>query len=112
MHQSIKNGNFEKSLKIGKNSLRKFLRATYNSYYSVNYVITNADIDKFVSSITKVDGFPFTEDELTVFLTVCENVSFEKEGLEKRSRKTFEKYSSFFDGFKLYIEGDKWEEEV
>jgi len=110
MHQSIQKGNFEKSLKIGKNLLRKYLRATYNSYYSVNYVITNSDIEIFVSSITKVERFPFSEEKLTDFLTTCESASFEKEGLEKRSRKTFEMYSKVFDRFKRYIEGE--EEEV
>jgi len=50
MHQSVKNEKFEKSLKIGKNLLRKFLHATYNSYYSVNYAITSADIEKFICS--------------------------------------------------------------
>lgn len=109
MHQSIKGENFEKSLKIGKNLLRKFIRATYNSYYSVNYAITNADIEKFVGSITKVEGFPFSEDELTNFLTTCENTSFEKDGIEKRSKKTFEMYSLILERFKRYLEGDRGE---
>ena len=109
MHQSVKNEEFEKSLKIGKNLLRKFLHATYNSYYSVNYIITSADIEKFVSSISKVEGFPFSDDELTDFLTTCKNISFEEEGVEKRSKETFEKYSLIFDMFKRYVEGEEEE---
>ena len=109
MHQSIKGENFEKSLKIGKNLLRKFIRATYNSYYSVNYAITKVDIEKFVGSITKVEGFPLSGEELINFLATCENLSFEKEGVEKRSRETFENYSILFDRFKRYVEGDTGE---
>jgi hypothetical protein len=106
MHQSIKNKKFENSLKIGKSLLRRFLHATYNSYYSVNYSITRADINRFIESISKVEGFPFSDKELTDFLATCENVSFEPESVEKRSREIFEQYSTIFDKFKRYIEGD------
>ena len=112
MHQFIKKEEFEKSLKIGKNLLRKFIRATYNSYYSVNYAITKVDIEKFVGSITKVEGFPFSGDELINFLAACENLSFEKEGVEKQSRETFENYSILFDRFKRYVEGNMDTEEI
>ena len=105
MYQAIKDGNFKNSLKIGKNLFKKFLRATYNSYYSVNYAITSNDIYKFIESISELEGFPFSNGELKSFLTTCDSISFEQEGLEKRSRKIFEKYSRIFDKFKLYIEG-------
>lgn len=104
MHQAIKNGYFENSLKIGKNSLNKFLHATYNSYYSVNYAITSTDILRFIESISDVENFPFSNGELKSFFTTCKNISFEKEGVEKRSKENFEKYSKVFDKFKQYVE--------
>ena len=106
MYQAIKNGIFKNSLKIGKNLLRRFLHATYNSYYSVNYAITSADIDRFTRLMSKVENFPFVEGELKNFLSTCENLSFEEEGIERRSRENFEAYSKIFDGFKRYIEGN------
>ncbi len=106
MHQSIKNKEFEKSLRTGKDLLRKFLRATYNSYYSVNTAINDDNIVKFIVSISKVEGFPFSDDQLTDFLTHCDKISFEKEGVEKRSKEMFEMYSKIFDRFKRYVEGD------
>ena len=106
MYQSIKNENFEKSLKISKNLLRKFLHATYNSYYSVNYAILSADINRFIMAIMHVEDFPFSNKELREFLIICEKLSLDKEGVEKRSKATFEKYSKIFNKFKLYIEGD------
>ncbi len=109
MYQAIKDRNFKKSLKIGKNLLKKFLRATYNSYYSVNYAITSADIDKFIRLMSKVENFPFVNGELKDFLSTCENLSFEEEGVEMHSRENFETYSKIFDGFKRYIEGDMGE---
>lgn len=106
MYQAIKDGNFKKSLKIGKNLLKKFLHATYNSYYSVNYAITSADIDRFTGLMSKIEDFPFVNGELKDFLSTCENLSFEEEGVEMRCRENFEAYSKVFDGFKRYIEGD------
>ena len=106
MYQAIKDGNFKSSLKIGKNLFKKFLRATYNSYYSVNYAIMDADIYRFIKSISELESFPLSNGELKSFLSTCDTISFEREGLEKRSRENFEKYSKIFDGFKRYIEGD------
>ena len=110
MHQSISNKEFEKSLKIGKNLLRKFLRATYNSYYSADNEVPNNDLEKFIGSITNITNFPFSKSELTDFLAACENVSFEEEGAEKQSKEIFENYSLIFDGFKRYLEKEEEED--
>jgi len=107
MHQSVKSEEFEKSLKIGKNLLRKFLHATYNSYYSVNYAITSADIKKFIGSITKIEKFPFSEEYLKEFLTKCEKTKFEEHNIEKNSNEMFERYSKLFAKLKQYIEGEE-----
>jgi len=109
MHQSVKNEKFEKSLKIGKNLLRKFLHATYNSYYSVNYAITSADIEKFICSITKIEKFPFSEEFLKEFLTKCEDIKFEEHDKETNNNEIFEKYSELFVKFKQYLEGEEEE---
>ena len=106
MHQSISNKEFEKSLKISKDLLRKFLRATHNSYYSADNEVPNNDLEKFIGSITNITNFPFSKSELTGFLTTCKNVSFEEEGIENRSNEIYEKYSQIFDKFKLYVERD------
>jgi hypothetical protein len=109
MHQSVKSEKFEKLLKIGKNLLRKFLYATYNSYYSVNYAITSADIKKFIGSITKIEKFPFSEEYLKEFLVKCEKIKFEEHDMEKNSNEIFKKYSELFVKFKQYLEGEEEE---
>ena len=109
MHQSVKSEKFEKSLKIGKNLLRKFLHATYNSYYSVNYAITSADIEKFIGSITKIEQFPFSEEYLKEFLIKCEETKFEEHNIETNNNEIFEKYSELFAKFKQYLEGEEEE---
>ena len=106
MHKYINHKKFEKALKIAKNLLNKYLHSVYNSYYSVNYAITSADIKKFIMCMVEVEGFPFSEVELTHFLTTCERMSFEQEGIEKRTKEAFDTYSEIFDKFKHYIEGD------
>ncbi|MBY8987015.1 MAG: hypothetical protein KGD61_01055, partial [Candidatus Lokiarchaeota archaeon] len=98
---------YEKTLKTAKNLLRKFLYSVYNSYYSVNYTITSVDIKKFVNLITKVEDFPFSESELTEFLSVCDRIFPEKDNLEQQSKEIFKSYSTLFSKFKLYIEGEQ-----
>jgi hypothetical protein len=106
MHKYINHKKFEKALKIAKILLKKYLHSTYNSYYSVNYAITSADINKFIKCMAGVVGFPFSEVELTHFLTICKNISFEQEGIEERTKEAFEMYSEIFDKLKDYVEGD------
>jgi len=109
MHQSGNNKDFEKSLRIGKDLLREFLQATCNSYYGVDFEGAIANIAKFIGSITRVEGFPFSEVELTNFLTACETITFEEERIEKLSKETFEDYSKMFDKFKLYLNKEEGE---
>jgi len=109
MHQSFKREKFRESLKIGKNLLRKFFHSTYNSYYSVDYVITSADIEKFIDSITKIDKFPFSEEYLKEFLVKCETIKFEEHNIETNSNEIFEKYSEIFAKFKQYLEKEEEE---
>jgi hypothetical protein len=106
IHKNIDQQKYEKALKIAKNLLRKFLYSTYNSYYSVNYTITSLDIKKFINSITTVEEFPFSETELTEFLSMCDRISPEKDNLEQQSKEVFKSYSILFNKFKSYIEGD------
>jgi hypothetical protein len=106
MYQSIENKEFEKSLRIGKSLLRKFLQASCNSYYGIDVEEAVANVTNFIGSITKVDEFPFSEERLTNFLITCENTSFEEEGIEKRRKDMLEKYSKLFNKFKRYVEKD------
>ncbi|MHA1479607.1 MAG: hypothetical protein ACTSPU_15540, partial [Promethearchaeota archaeon] len=93
MHKYINDKKFEKTLKIAKILLKKYLYSTYNSYYNVNYAITSIDINKFIKCMVGVVGFPFSEVELTHFLTICKNISFEQEGIKERTKEAFEMYS-------------------
>jgi hypothetical protein len=106
IHKNIDQQKYEKALKIAKNLLRKFLYSAYNSYYSVNYTITSVDIKKFINSITTVEEFPFSETELTEFLSMCDRISPEKDNLEQQSKEVFKSYSILFNKFKSYIEGE------
>lgn len=106
IHKFINQQKYEKALKIAKNLLRKFLYSVYNSYYSVNYTVTSVDINNLIKLITSVEGFPFSETELTDFLSMCDNISLEKNNLEYQSKEVFKSYSKLFNTFKSYIEGE------
>lgn len=106
IHKFIDQQKYEKALKAAKILLRKFLYSVYNSYYSVNYTITSVDINNFIKFITTIEGFPFSETELTKFLSMCDNISLEKNNLEHQSKEVFKSYSKLFNTFKSYIEGE------
>jgi len=106
IHKFINQQRYEKALKTAKNLLRKFLYSVYSSYYSVNYTITSADINQFINFITSIEGFPFTETELTEFLSMCDGLSSEKNNLEHQTKEVFKSYSKLFNKFKSYIEGE------
>jgi hypothetical protein len=105
MHKFLNHKKYEKALKTAKILLRKYFHSVYNSYYSVNYTITSIDINNFIKLITKVGGFPFSEVELTEYLTTFANLSFDQKEIEKHSKEAFENYSTIFNKFKFYIEG-------
>ena len=106
IHKYINQQKYERALKIAKILLRKFLHSVYNSYYSVNYTVTSVDINNFINSITIIEGFPLSETGLSEFLSMCENISLDKNNLEHQSKEVFKSYSELFNKFKSYIEGD------
>ena len=73
----------------------------------MNYAITSEDIRKFISNIGKVEGFPFTGDDLKKFLISCEKIEENDQiNVSESCKNTFEMYSTIFDGFRQYVEGD------
>ena len=107
MHKNLNHKKYEKVLKTAMDSFPKFLHCVYKEYYNVNYAITSEDIRKFISNIGKVEGFPFTMDDLKKFLTSCENLEVNDQAeVAETCKNTFEMYSTIFDGFRQYVEGD------
>ncbi|MFW9951611.1 MAG: hypothetical protein ACFFKA_15965 [Candidatus Thorarchaeota archaeon] len=106
IHKFIGQQKYLKALKIGKSLLRRYLHSVYNSYYSVNYTIINADITKFIKKITDTEDFPLTEKELTTFLSAFDDISLDENNLERQSKDVIKSYSELFNKFKSYLEGE------
>jgi hypothetical protein len=106
LHKYIKQEKYETALKIAKNLFKKFLHSVYKSYYSVNYAITSIDINNFIKFLTDVEEFPFSENEMLDFQSLCDNLALEKNDLEQQCKEIYKSYSELFDKFKLYIEGE------
>ena len=107
MHQNLNHKKYEKVLETAKDLFLKFLHNVYKEYYSVNYAITSEDIEKFISNFGKVEGFPFTGDDLKQFLISCEKIEVNDQiNVSETCKNTFEMYSTIFDGFRQYVEGD------
>jgi len=84
--------------------LRKFLRATYNSYYGVNCAITGADSNRFIESILEVESFPFTGDDLLQFFTSCKNIEVnDSVKIAETCKNIYEMYSTIFNGFEQFL---------
>jgi hypothetical protein len=107
MHKNLNHKKYEKVIKAGRDLFPKFLHSVYKEYYSVNYAITSEDINKFIENFGKVEGFPFTADDLKQFLTSCEKIEVsDQANVAETCKNTFDMYSTIFDGFRQYIEGD------
>ena len=107
MHKNLNVKKYENVIKTSRDLFPKFLHSVYKEYYSVNYAITSEDIGKFIENFGKVEGFPFTADDLKLFLTSCEKIDVsDKTEVVEICKNTFEMYSTIFDGFRQYIEGD------
>jgi hypothetical protein len=106
IHKFIKQQKYEKALKTAKTLLRKFLYNVYKSYYSVNYAVTSVDIEEFIKLMTSVEGFPFKESELIELLARCDTISLNINNLEELSNDMFKSYSTLFNKFKSYTEGE------
>ena len=107
MHKNLNQKKYEKVIKTGRDLFPKFLHSVYKGYYSVNYAITSEDINKFIGNFGKIEGFPFTADDLKQFLTSCEKIEVSDQvNVAETCENIFEMYSTIFDGFRQYIEGD------
>jgi len=107
MHKNMNYKKYEKVLKTARELLPKFLHAVYKEYYNVNYAITSEDIDKFLSKFGNIQGFPFTSVDLRQYLSLIENVEVTDQiKVAETCKNIFETYSTVFDGFRQYVEGD------
>jgi len=106
IHKNFTYKKYEKVLKTARELLPKFLRSVYREYYSVN-AITSEDIDKFVGKFGNIEGFSFTGDQLRQFLSSVERIEVtDQTTVAETCQKAFETYSTIFDAFRQYVEGD------
>ena len=107
MHKNMKYKKYEKVLKTARNLLPKFIHVVYKEYYSVNYAITSEDINKFINKFNIIEGFSFTGSDLRQFLSQIENIeATDQTTVAEICKNTFETYTTIFDGFRQYVEGN------
>ena len=108
MHRHLKYKKYEKVLKTAQELLPKFLQNIYKEYYNVNHAITSEDIDIFLSKFDNIEEFPFTSYDLRQFFVQIENLEVsEQTPVAEMCKSTYELYSTIFDGFRQYMEGDE-----
>ena len=107
MHKNLNYKKYEKVIKTARELLPKFLHNVYKEYYNVNYAITSEDIAKFVSKFGIIEGFPFTGEDIHHFLSRVRNIEVTGETtVAETCKEAFETYSTIFDGFRQYVEGN------
>lgn len=110
MHKNMKYKKYEQVLKAARELLPKFLHAVYKEYYSVNYAITSEDIGAFISKFGSIEDFPFTGSDLRHYLSQFETIEItDQSPVSKTCETVFKTYSTIFDGFRKYTEGN-WED--
>ena len=106
LHKNLRYKKYEKVLKTARELLPKFLHAIYKEYYSVNYAITSDDIKKFASKFGTIEGLVFTGEDLKQYLLQFESIEITDQTMVSEiCQKSFETYSTIFDGFRKYVEG-------
>jgi len=107
MHKNMNYKKYEKVLKTARDLLPKFLHSVYKEYYSVNYAVTSDDINKFAGKFENIEGFPFTGNELRQYLLLIENLEVtDLISLAEICKNVFKTYSTIFEGFRKYVEGN------
>ncbi len=107
MHKNMSYKKYENVLKTAKGLLPKFLHSVYKEYYSVNYAVTSEDINEFLGKFGNIQGFPFTGEDLRKYLSLINSVEVtDQVKVAETCKNIFETYSTIFDGFRQYVEGD------
>ena len=108
MHKNINHKKYDEMLKIARESLPNFLYNIYQEYYGENYAFTTENKRKFINMFGNLEGFPFTGDDLRQFLSSCKNIEVtDSKKLAEICKISFEMYSTIFDGFRQYVEGEE-----
>jgi len=107
MHKNMNHKKYENILKIARELLPKFLHIIYQEYYGVNYPSTIENWLKFTDMFGNLERFPFTGEDLRQFLTSCNIIEVNNPiRLVETCKNSYEMYSTIFDGFRQYVEGD------
>jgi len=107
MHKNLSYKKYENVLKSARELLPKFLCSVYREYYSVDEAITSEDVNKFIGKFGNIEWFPFTGEDLRFFLNSIENINVtDQTKVTETCKKSFDTYSTIFDGFRQYVERD------
>ncbi|MHA1487838.1 MAG: hypothetical protein ACTSSC_11800, partial [Promethearchaeota archaeon] len=107
MHKNLNHKKYEKVIKTARDLFPKFLHSVYKEYYSVNYVITSEDIEQFIGKLGNVEEFPFAREDIKQFLASCAKIEVNDQAeVAQTCKNIFKMYSTIFDGFRQYVEGD------
>jgi len=104
IHEYLKRKDYYNSLKLSKYFLIKFLTHTYKDYYKPNYIITNKDINQFISKLSNLNQFPFTQEEIDGLLRKSSNIDLDKGDLEQESESLYQGLQDFYVKLKVYLE--------
>ncbi|MFX0147508.1 MAG: hypothetical protein ACFE8E_07125 [Candidatus Hodarchaeota archaeon] len=104
IHEYLKRKDYYNSLKLSKYFLIKFLTNTYKDYYKPSYIITNKDVNQFVSILSNLDQFPFTQEEIDDLLKKSNNIDLDKGDLEQESESLYQGLQDFYVKLKVYLE--------
>ena len=103
IYRAINHKDYRMGLEKAKNFISHFIFQLYNDYYDVDYLITKKDLDDFIFDITNSKNFPFNYEEFRDYMTLCEQISFNDNDLEKVILTLYKQLETFHNKIKSYI---------
>ncbi|MEJ2294160.1 MAG: hypothetical protein P8Y23_05270 [Candidatus Lokiarchaeota archaeon] len=103
IYRAIHHKDYRVGLEKAKDFISHFIFQLYNEYYDVDYLITKKDLDDFIFDITNSKNFPFNYEEFRDYMTLCEQISFNDNDLEKVILKLYQQLETFHNKIKSYI---------
>jgi hypothetical protein len=101
--RAMSHKDYRTGLEIVKQYLDHFIFQVYNSYYKVDYIITNEDLDHFVVDMTHTKGFPYNYNQFNELIELCRGISFSEDNLEQTIENVYKQLKALHSSIKDYI---------
>ena len=99
----IKKNDYQNALKIEHGLINKFLMNVYKHFYNVDISPEPDKLTTFLTHLTNIEGFPFTDQELMEYVEKYQVIEIESESIEARVEQVYHQIYNFFIKIQNYL---------